>query len=169
MVNILNVPWVVTASCKRGRDLKSQTISKESIKPNWHFQKGGILEQKNFHGESRRWQEKKHIVDLALPSGEFFCYMKRGYSFKSLVITCLSFLQKYDTNSTNVKDDKVVSFTWDIQDFPASLAQQRDGNQPLTSDVFPCEGQRWRAVLTGDHRLYLQLTSSSHPVTAEIR
>jgi len=78
-------------------------------------------------------------------------------------------LQKFDTESTNGKDDKVVSFTWDIKDFPASLAKQRDGKQPLTSDVFPCEGQRWRAVLTGDQKLYLQLISSSHPVTVEIR
>lgn len=64
----------------------------------------------------------------------------------------------------------MVAFCWDINDFPASLAKQRDANQePLTSDVFYCEGQRWTGVLTGDKNVYLQLMSSSHPVTAEIR
>jgi len=81
----------------------------------------------------------------------------------------LSFLQEYDIEITNGKDEQVVSFTWDIANFPACQAQQRNGKQPLTSDVFRCEGQRWRAVLTEDSRLYIQLISSAHPVTAEIK
>ena len=47
--------------------------------------------------------------------------------------------------------------------------RQRDEKQPLTSDAFLSEGQRRRAVFTEDQRLYLQLISSSHPVTAEIK
>ena len=70
---------------------------------------------------------------------------------------------------TNGKDEKVIKFTWDIRDFPQSLARQRNENKPLTSDVFLIEGQRWRAVLTEDLRLCLQLILSSNPVTAEIR
>ena len=114
----------------------------------------------------------KIIVYLILPSGDFLLYSKGSTHLNPngdelFLIFCRSMIPRYIV--TNGKDEKVIKFTWDIRDFPQSLARQRNENKPLTSDVFLIEGQRWRAVLTEDLRLCLQLILSSNPVTAEIR
>ena len=101
---------------------------------------------------------------LILPQFHYGIYIRATH------VNCLTILQKYGGETTVPVDDTVVSFTWDIKDFPASLALQLESQQePLTSDTFSCERQRWRSVLTCDKNLYLQLMSSSHPVTVLIR
>ena len=108
--------------------------------------------------------KKKHFADYIQPSEEFLLH-KKGTThlnhYGDRLFVCLSFLQEYDNEVTNGKDERVI--------FPSRQDQQRNEKQPLTSDVFSCEGQRWRAVLTEDSRLYIQLISSAHPVTAEIK
>ena len=61
-----------------------------------------------------------------------------------------------------------MSFLWTIHDFMQHLAGVGK-TVPLTSHMFSSDGNRWRAVLTYDKELFLQLVSASHPVTVEIR
>ena len=64
----------------------------------------------------------------------------------------------------------VMSFKWEIQDFPESFAALTDGSiGPLTSRIYKEHGLTWRAILTKDLDVFLQLVSTSFPATVEIR
>ena len=66
------------------------------------------------------------------------------------------------------KEDMVVSFSWRINDLPASLATVTE-EQPLTSGEIKSHGYTWRAVFTKNLDLFLQLVSAAFPVSVEIR
>ena len=64
----------------------------------------------------------------------------------------------------------VMSFSWQIENFHAHFAAlMEERGDPLTSEQFQKNGYTWRAILTKDLNLYLQLVSASFPATVEIR
>jgi len=65
--------------------------------------------------------------------------------------------------------DKVISFKWEIEEFPTNMALLNTRQEPLTSNVFRNGRDSWRALLTQDMDLFLQLVSAANPVTVEIR
>lgn len=68
-----------------------------------------------------------------------------------------------------MKETKVASFTWTLDNVPNVLAEQSDSNEPITSQLFTFHGDRWRGVITPQLDMFVQLVSSVNTVTAEIR
>ena len=64
-----------------------------------------------------------------------------------------------------------MSFSWQIENFhgrfSALMAEERA--DPLTSGEFRQNGYTWRAILTKNLDLFLQLASATFPATVEIR
>ena len=63
------------------------------------------------------------------------------------------------------KVDKVISFKWEIKEFPTNMGLLNMRQEPLTSNV--C--RNGRALLTQELDLFLQLVSAANPVTVKIR
>ena len=81
-----------------------------------------------------------------------------------------TFQQETDKEAVNEKEEMVMSFSWQIENFHAHYAAlMEERGDPLTSEQFQKNGYTWRAILTKDLNLYLQLVSASFPATVEIR
>ena len=74
-----------------------------------------------------------------------------------------------DKESIELKEERVIAFSWQIKNFLAWAAEQTEKMEPLTSPTYIDKEHRWRGVLTSDKNLYLQLLAATHPVHAEIR
>ena len=74
-----------------------------------------------------------------------------------------------DKESIELKEERVIAFSWHINNFLAWAAEQTEKMEPLTSPTYIDKEHRWRGVLTSDKNLYLQLLAATHPVHAEIR
>ena len=66
------------------------------------------------------------------------------------------------------KEEMVVAFSWRIPDFQAAFSTLKE-ERPLTSGEIKSHGFTWRAVLTTNLDLFLQLVSAAFPVSVEIR
>lgn len=80
-----------------------------------------------------------------------------------------SSLQEYNTEKEEPIVDSVISFKWEIEDFPTNMGFLNTSKEPLTSNVVRNGRGSWRALLTQDMDLFLQLVSAANPVTVEIR
>jgi len=79
-------------------------------------------------------------------------------------------LQETDKEVVNEKEDMVMSFSWRIENFHAHFtALMEEKSDPLTSGHFRHSGYTWRAILTKDLNLFIQLSSATFPATVEIR
>ena len=79
-------------------------------------------------------------------------------------------LQETDKEEVKEKEEMVMSFTWQIMNFQAHFpALMEESTDPLTSEHFRQNGYTWRAILTKDLNLFLQLSSATFPATVEIR
>ena len=67
------------------------------------------------------------------------------------------------------KEKSVVSFRWTVDDFPSCLTALTEEGDPLTSGHFAVNDHRWRAILTEELDLFLQLVCAAFPVSVEIR
>ena len=68
------------------------------------------------------------------------------------------------------KEEMVMSFTWQIVNFDVHFAAlMEESSDPLTSGQYRQNGYTWRAILTKDLNLFLQLSSATFPATVEIR
>ena len=74
-----------------------------------------------------------------------------------------------DKESIELKEERVIAFSWQINNFLAWAAEQKEKMEPLTSPTYIDKEHRWRGVLTSDKNLYLQLLAATHPVHAELR
>lgn len=82
----------------------------------------------------------------------------------------LIFMQENDREVVKEKEEMVMSFTWQIVNFHAHFAAlMEESSDPLTSGQYRQHGYTWRAILTKDLNLFLQLSSATFPATVEIR
>jgi len=69
----------------------------------------------------------------------------------------------------NEKEDIVMSFSQQIENFHAHFtALMEETLDPLTTRQLKQNGYTWRAILTKDLNLFLQLASATFPVTVEL-
>lgn len=79
-------------------------------------------------------------------------------------------MQETHKEEVNEKEEMVMSFSWHIENFHAHFAAlMEERSDPLTSGQFRENGYTWRAILTKDLNLFLQLESATFPATVEIR
>lgn len=75
-----------------------------------------------------------------------------------------------DREVVKEKEEMVLSFTWQIVNFHAHFAAlMEESSDPLTSGQYRQHGYTWRAILTKELNLFLQLSSATFPATVEIR
>ena len=77
-----------------------------------------------------------------------------------------SSLQECNAEKEGPIVDSVISFKWEIEDFPTNMNMSQE---PLTNNVVRNGRESWRALLAQDMDLFLQLVSAANPVTVEIR
>ena len=88
----------------------------------------------------------------------------------STVSTVQILLQETDKEAVKEKEEMVMSFSWKIENFHGHLsALMEERADPLTSGQFRQNGYTWRAILTKELDLFLQLVSATFPATVEIR
>ena len=68
---------------------------------------------------------------------------------------------EYETRT----EDRVISFTWSIPGF----AELRGGQMPIRSNILRMETKKWRALITDDRELSVQLVAFCDPQAVQIR
>ena len=69
------------------------------------------------------------------------------------------------------QEQSVHSFRWTVEDFPTRMRDLVDKNEgPLTSGEWTTpNGHKWRAILTQDLKLFIQLVAAPFPTRVELR
>ena len=69
------------------------------------------------------------------------------------------------------QEQSVHSFRWIVENFPGQLRDLVDTKEgPLTSGEWTTpNGHKWRAILTEDKKLFIQLVAATFPARVEVR